>query len=163
MEAPTTTPRFIHTGRCVINGKTCLWLTVLGLGIFLATLPLAPALAGEAEKKEPAPAKEEKKAGAPAEAKAAPEKPAAAEKPAGLVGTLVAVVPASRTLVVDVPLGKEMLRIGAEVTKETKITAAGAAVSFDSLKVGARVRINFRKVATGDEALSVEVLRSPKS
>ena len=79
------------------------------------------------------------------------------------MGTIVAIVPSSRTLVVDVPLGKEVLRIGAEVTKETKITTAGAAASFDSLKVGARVRINFRKVATVDEALSVEVLRSPKS
>jgi len=146
-----------------MNGKTCLWLTVLGLGLFLVALPLSTALAGEAEKKEPAPAKEEKKAGAPAETKAAPEKPAAAEKPAGLVGKIVAVVPASRTLVVDVPLGKEMLRIGAEVTDKTKIRAAGKSASFESLKAGARVRIDFRRVATGDEAISVDVLRGAKS
>jgi hypothetical protein len=133
--------------------KRFLWLTLLGLALFLVALPLAPVSAGQAEKKTEA----------PAGAKAAPEKPAAAEKPAGLTGKIVALVPASRTLVVDVPLGKEVLRIGAGVTKETKITAAGAAASFDSLKVGARVRINFRRVATGDEALSVELLRSPKS
>lgn len=142
--------------------KRFLWLTFLGLALSLVTLPLAPALAGEAEKKEPVPAKEEK-AGTPAGAKAAPEKPAAAKRPAGLVGTIVAVVPASRMLVVDVPLGKEVLRVGAEVTDKTKIQAAGKAASFESLKPGARVRINFRRIATGDEAISVEVLRSGKS
>lgn len=134
----------------------------LGLVALLVALPLSTGLAGEAEKREPAPAKEEKKAAAPAETKAPPEKPTAAEKPAGLVGSIVAVVLATRTLVVDVPLGKEVLRVGAEVTPKTKITAAGAPVSLDSLEPGARVRINFRRVADGDEAISVEVLRSPK-
>jgi len=138
------------------------WPTVFGLALFLLALPLSMGLAGEAEKKEPAPAKEEKKAAAPAEAKATPEKPAVPEKPAGHVGTIIAVVPASRTLVVDVPLGKEVLRVGADVTPKTKITAAGAPVSLDSLQPGARVRINFRRVTDGDEAISVEVLRGPK-
>ncbi|MEK6716754.1 MAG: hypothetical protein AABZ16_04610 [candidate division NC10 bacterium] len=137
-----------------------LWLLVPGIALILAAMPLAPAWAGEAAK--PAPAKEEKKAEAPAETKAAPEKPAAAEKPAGLVGTVIAVVPASRTLVVDVPLGKEVLRVGAEVTDKTKLTAAGKAVSLDRLKPGDRVRIEFRRVATGDEAISVEALRSER-
>lgn len=138
------------------------WLMAFGLVLVLAVLPLAPVSAGEAEKKEPGPATQEKKAGAPAETKAPPEKPAAAEKPAGLVGTIVAVVPASRTLVVDVPLGKEVLRIGAEVTDKTKIHAAGKAASLENLKPGARVRLNFRRVATGDEAIAVEVLRGPE-
>ena len=122
------------------------WLTVLGLILVVAALPVSPALAGEAEKKAEAP----------------PEKPAAAEKPAGLVGTVIAVVPASRTLVVDVPLGKEVLRVGAEATDKTKLTAAGKAVSLDRLKAGDRVRIEFRRVATGDEAIAVEVLRSER-
>lgn len=67
--------------------------------------------------------------------------------------------PESRTLVVDVPLSADVLRIGAEITKRTKIEAAGAAASFESLKPGARVRLNFRRVATGNEAISVEILR----
>ena len=135
--------------------RSSLWLMAFGLALLLVALPLSTGLTGEAEKKEPSLAKEEKKT-------AAPEKPAAAEKPAGLVGSIVAVVLATRTLVVDVPLGKEVLRVGAEVTPKTKITAAGAPVSLDSLEPGARVRINFRRVADGDEAISVEVLRSPK-
>jgi hypothetical protein len=130
---------------------------VLGLALVLTALPLARGLDGEAEKKEAAPATEEKKAATPA------EKPVAAEKPAGLVGHIVAVVPESRTLVVDVPLGKDVLRIGAEVTGKTKITAEGKAVSLESLKLGARVRINYRRAATGDEAISVEVLHGGAS
>jgi hypothetical protein len=143
--------------------KRWLWLVILGLALLLIAAPLSLGEAGEPEKKEPAPAKEEKKAGAPAATKAVPEKPAAAEKPAGLVGTVLHVTPESRTLVVDVPLGKDVLRIGVTVADQTKIEAAGKAAPFESLKPGARVRITFRRVATGDEAISVEILRGPKS
>ena len=125
------------------------WRMIVGVAVVLAVLPGFVALAGEAEKK-PEP---------PAEAKAAS---APAEKPAGLVGTIVAVVQASRTLVVDVPLGKEVLRIGAEVTDKTKLTAAGKAVSLDRLNAGDRVRISFRRTEAGDEAISVEALRNWK-
>lgn len=123
-----------------------LWLIILGLALLLLAAPLSLGLAGEAEKKEPTPA--------------APTVP---EKPTGLVGTIVAVAPESRTLVVDMPLGKEVLRLGATVTNQTRIEAAGKAAAFESLKPGARVRITFRRVASGDEAISVEILHSPKS
>lgn len=88
---------------------------------------------------------------------------AEAQQPAGHVGTIVAVVPASRTLVVDIPLRKDVLRVGAEVTGKTKIEAAGKRTSLESLKPGDRVRINFRRTAAGDEAVSVEVLGGSKS
>jgi hypothetical protein len=113
--------------------KRWLWLVILGLALLLLAAPLSLGLAGEAE------------------------------KPAGLVGTIVAVAPESRTLVVDVPLGTDVLRIGAVVTDKTKIEAAGKAAPFESLKSGARVRMTFRRVAAGDEAISVQILRSPKS
>lgn len=143
--------------------KGWFWLPTVGLALLLAALPPSRGLAGEAEQKASAPATEEKKTGAPPATKTSPPpEKAAAEKPAGLVGTIVAVVPESRTLVVDVPLGKDVLRIGAEVTKKTRIEAGGAEASFDSLKPGARVRINFRRIRTGDEAISVEVLGGPK-
>ena len=129
---------------------------VLALAPLLTALPLSGGLAAEAEKKEPAPTTPEKKEAT------APEKPAAAEKPPGLVGRVVAVVPESRTLVVDVPLGKEVLRIGAEVTNRTRIRQGSKKSSLAELKEGERVRINFRRAATGDEALSVDVLRAPK-
>ncbi len=143
---------------------------VLGLTLLVATLPAAVGLAGEADKKEPAPAPAETKPPADmpkeplksTETPAAPEKPAAAKKPTGLVGTVVAVVPESRTVVVDVPRGKAVLRVGAAVTEKTKIMAQGAPVSLEGLKEGARVRIQFRRVATGDEATRVEILRGSK-
>lgn len=143
--------------------KGWFWPPTAGLALLLAALPPSRGLAGEAEQKASAPATEEKKTGAPPATKTAPPpEKAAAEKPAGLVGTIVAVVPESRTLVVDVPLGKDVLRIGAEVTKKTRIEAGGAAASFDSLKPGARVRIHFRRIKTGDEAISVEILGGPQ-
>jgi hypothetical protein len=74
------------------------------------------------------------------------------------MGTIVAVVPESRTLVVDVPLGTEVLRIGTEVTERTKITAGGAPTSLESLTQGAEVRLQYYRVESGDEATSVEVL-----
>ncbi len=121
--------------------KRCLWLMILGLALLLLAAPLSLGQAGEAEKKEPVPG----------------------EKSAGLVGSIVHITPESRTLVVDVSLGKDVLRIGVTVTDQTKIEAAGKAATFETLKPGTRVRINLRRVATGDEAISVEVLRGPKS
>ncbi len=115
----------------------------------------APGLTGKAEKKEPRVATEEKMGAAPTES-------VEGEKVTGLVGTVVAVVPASRTLVVDVPLGKDVLRVGADVTDQTKIKAAGQTVSLDKLEEGARVRIAFRRVENGDKATSVEVLQGPR-
>jgi hypothetical protein len=124
--------------------KRWLWWMILGLALLLLAAPHSLGQAGEAEKKALAPA-------------------TAPEKPAGLVGTIVAVTPESRTLVVDAPLGTEVLRIGAVVTETTKIEAAGKTAPFESLKPGARVRITYRRVATGDEAITVSILRSPKS
>ncbi len=142
------------------------WVRLLSvaLAVLLAAIPFASVWAGEAEKKAPAPAAEQKKAEPPKETKEAPAKPEkpAAEKPAGLVGTIVAFAPESRTLVVDVPLGKDVLRIGALVTTKTRIEAAGAAAGIERLKAGVPVRINFRRVADGDEAISVEILRAKK-
>lgn len=142
-----------------------IWFAALGMLLSLAVVPPARALAGEAEKKAEAPAKVEPAAPAraaePAKPEAAAGKPAKAEtteKPGGLVGTVIAAVPASKTLVVDVRLGKQVLRVGAIVTAKTKITAGGAPASFDRLKDGARVRIQFRRIATGDEVIAVEVL-----
>ncbi len=71
----------------------------------------------------------------------------------------MAATPASGTLVVDVPHGKGMLRIGADVTSRTKITEGSKKASLADLKEGDRVRITFRRVASGDEALSVAILR----
>jgi hypothetical protein len=116
------------------------WLTILAVLLVLMVVPDTQARAADTEKEEPAPAGE----------------------PVGFVGTVIAVVPTSRTLVVDVPLAKDVLRVGAEVTDTTRITAAGQTVSLDRLQAGDRVRIRVRRIATGNEAIAVEVLPDPK-
>lgn len=79
-----------------------------------------------------------------------------------LVGT-IAIVPESRTILVDVAVGADFLRVAAVVTPRTRIEATGAPASFEDLQPGNRVRLNFRRITTGNEALSVEVLRGAKS
>lgn len=127
-------------------------LFALSLAGTLVILPFVPAIAGEAEKAS-TPAAEEKKR--------VETKPAEAptEKVAGLVGTVVAVDSGTGTLVVDVPLGKDILRVGAWTTPTSKISG----VKFlGDVKVGSRVRITFRRVETGDELVSLDVLGGPK-
>jgi hypothetical protein len=147
------------------------WLLVVAAGVMVALAPVSPVRAGE-EKKSAEPAKEEKKAEAPPaekKAEAPAEKPAEkneaakAEKPAGLVGTIVAVLPENNTLLVDVPLGKDYLRVGGLVTGKTRITIGGKKAALENLTWGQKVRINFRRVETGTELLSVEALDQPKS
>jgi hypothetical protein len=84
-------------------------------------------------------------------------RPGAAEL-VGLVGTVVAVTPDSRTVVVDVPLERKVLRVGATVPEGVAITKGGRSATLGDLGPGLRVRIDVRRVPTGNEALSVTVL-----
>jgi hypothetical protein len=129
---------------------------ILVLALLLVALTVIEAWPGAAETQTPAPAQEQEKQ--------EQEKTQATgtDKPVGLVGTLVAVVPASQTLVVDVPLNADVLRVGATATEKTKIQAGGKATALDKLEPGSRVRIQIRRVDTGNEALSVEVLGGPQ-
>jgi hypothetical protein len=75
-----------------------------------------------------------------------------------LVGTIVAVVPESQTILVDVRVSADVLRVGATVTPETKIVAIGNPAAFEDLEAGGRVRLTFRRILTGNEAVSVHIL-----
>jgi hypothetical protein len=87
-------------------------------------------------------------------------KAAAAKRPAGLVGKVIAVTPNSHTIVVDVPQGKDTLRIGAEITDQTKVLVGGKEASLDALKEGERVRIVYHRTSSGDVATSLVVVGS---
>ena len=139
-------------------GRRWWWGLVVAGGLMVVLAPTSAVQAGE-EKKAVEPANEEKKAEAPAEKK----EHAKAKKPAGLVGTIVAVLPESNTLVVDVPQGKDYLRVGAVVTAQTKVMIGGKKAALENLTWGQKVRINIRRVPTGSELLSVEALDQPKS
>lgn len=99
----------------------------------------------------------EQKASAPADKSAS-----AAPRPSGLVGKIVAVDVPNRTIVVDVPLGKETLRLGAETTDTTKIMAGGKEASLQALKEGERVRISYHRTDMGDVANSVTAFPQAK-
>jgi hypothetical protein len=84
----------------------------------------------------------------------------AAKRPARLLGTVIAVTPNSHTIMADIPLGKDTLRIGAETTDRTKIVARGKKASLEALKDGEPVRIAYHRTSTGDVATSLEVVRA---
>ena len=76
-----------------------------------------------------------------------------------LVGTVIALVPDSRTIMVDVPLAQDALRLGGTMPETARITLDGAPAELDALTPGTRVRIEFRRTLTGNEATAVELLR----
>jgi hypothetical protein len=121
-------------------GRRWWWGLVIAAGVMAVLAPMSPVQAGE-----------QKNAAEPAKA----------EKPAGLVGTVVAVLPESNTLVVDVPHGKDHLLVGGMVTGQTKIVIGGKAAALENLTWGQKVRINIRRVTTGTELLTVEALDRP--
>lgn len=152
------------------------WLALAGLPLCL--IGGSPAV-GRAAQNEPAvqpPAKAEQAQATGEQPKTteqttakAPEAPAspaatakapAVKRPAGLVGKVIAVTPKSDTIVVDVPRGKDTLRIGAVTTDRTRILVDGKTAPLDALKPGEQVRIAYHRTDTGDVATSVVVLRS---
>jgi hypothetical protein len=146
------------------------WMAVVGLPVLLICGSPAAGLAAQTEQAGPPPATaEQPKTAEPTTTKApaastnplTTAKVPAATRPAGLVGTIVAVTPNSRTVVVDVPRGKDTLRIGAETTNNTRIMVHGKKASLAALKQGERVRITYHRTSTGDVATSLEVLRAP--
>lgn len=145
-----------------------LWLAALGLALLFAMRSSPPGVAGQAGMAEPDPAMAAKNEAAPGatlghiEPMADTETVGQAKDPVGLVGTIIAVVPVSRTVVVDVPLEKDVLRVGASITAGTIIKAGAAAAPFEALEVGVLVRIHLRRVPKGNEAVWVEVLEAPQ-
>ena len=133
--------------------------------VLIGALPARGSAAATEQKAEPA-TKAAKAENATTEASGTykapitPEKSATAPAPAGLVGKIVAVTPTSQTIVVDVPLGKETLRIGAEATDATKILVGGKKASLNALKEGERVRISYHRTNMGDVANSVVALKT---
>jgi len=76
-------------------------------------------------------------------------------QPAGVIGHVVAVTPKYETIVVDVPEGHDVLRLGATVTPHTVIRVNGTAAPLTALKAGEQVRIAYQRTPGGDVATSV--------
>lgn len=60
-----------------------------------------------------------------------------------MVGKVVAVVPGSRTIVMEAPIGKTTMTVGAEVPDKVSITAGKAAKSLSDIKVGDKIRLRW--------------------
>ena len=60
-----------------------------------------------------------------------------------MVGKVVAVVPGSRTIVMEAPVGKTIMTVGAEVPDKASITAGKAAKSLSDIKVGDKIRLKW--------------------
>ncbi|PWB77130.1 MAG: hypothetical protein C3F08_10420 [Candidatus Methylomirabilota bacterium] len=100
-----------------------------------------------------------------AEQEAATAQPPAAPPAAGtgmrtISGTVTAVVPEAKTLVVTAPQGKDTLTVGVSVTEHTVIKEGKVKKRLDDVKVGDRVRIKFERVSSGDVAQSIVVTQS---
>lgn len=64
-----------------------------------------------------------------------------------MVGKVVAVVPGSRTIVMEAPLGKSVLTVGAEVPDKVSIMAGKVTKSFSDIKVGDTIRMRWVREA----------------
>jgi hypothetical protein len=78
-----------------------------------------------------------------------------------LVGTIVALDPEIWNLLVDVRFQYDVLRVGACMTQNTRVSVAGAPAGWEDLEPGARIRIGIRRMEGRTEAVSVEILSLP--
>jgi hypothetical protein len=115
---------------------------------YVATLTAVLALAAFGDPT-PSPAAEEQAATSEAVEGAQGERPLIRI----ISGTVTAVVPDAKTLVVAVPRGEtDALVVGAWVTDQTVIMEGKAKKGLEDLKVGDRVWMKFERVSDGDIA-----------
>ncbi len=74
-----------------------------------------------------------------------------------MVGKVVAVVPGSRTIVMETPVGKTVMTVGAEVPEKASITAGKAAKSLSDIKVGDKIRLKWVKEEDKLVTQSIEI------
>jgi len=73
-------------------------------------------------------------------------------------GKVAAVTVASRTIVVEIPRGKESLTVGAEVVPNAVIKAGDQVIQLSDIRVGDRVRIEWSRGEDGDVAHRIIVV-----
>lgn len=78
-----------------------------------------------------------------------------------MTGKVSAVTLSSKTIVVEIPLGKDSLTVGGEITDETEISIDGKTATLNDIKVGDRVTVRWIKEEHGHRLLSI-VVKSPR-
>ncbi len=74
-------------------------------------------------------------------------------------GKVAAVTEASRTIVVEIPRGKDSLTVGAELSPDAVLKADGRTIALSEIKAGDRVRIEWSRGEHGSVAHKVIVLK----
>ena len=74
-----------------------------------------------------------------------------------MTGKVSAVTLSSKTIVVEIPLGKDSLTVGGEVTDETEVSVDGKTATLNDIKVGDRVTVRWIKEEHGHRLLSIVV------
>ncbi|MBI3989658.1 MAG: hypothetical protein HY347_08570 [candidate division NC10 bacterium] len=78
-----------------------------------------------------------------------------------MTGKVSALTLSSKTIVMEIPLGRDSLTVGGEVTDETEISVDGKTATLNDIKVGDRVTVRWIKEEHGHRLLSI-VVKSPK-
>jgi hypothetical protein len=74
-------------------------------------------------------------------------------------GTVAAVTVPSRTIVVEIPRGKDSLTVGAEISPDAVLKAEGRTIELSEIKAGDRVRIEWSRREDGDVAHRIIVIQ----
>ncbi|MGE5257614.1 MAG: hypothetical protein ACM3KE_13130 [Hyphomicrobiales bacterium] len=70
-------------------------------------------------------------------------------EPAGLSGKITAIDIAANTVVVDVPMGKQMFTVAGPLAPMAKLTKAGKSAKLSDFKQGDHVRVSYKSTAKG--------------
>jgi hypothetical protein len=70
-------------------------------------------------------------------------------EPAGLSGKITAIDMAANTVVVDVPMGKQMFTVGGPLAPMAKLTKAGKPAKLSDFKQGDHVKVSYKSTAKG--------------
>ncbi len=88
-------------------------------------------------------------------------RPSAGEPVRAAVGTVVAVAPESRTVVVEVPTEKGSLTVGGPVTWDAALCTPTCGAQVSSLEPGQRVAARWRSASAGPRFVSFVTLAGP--
>lgn len=80
----------------------------------------------------------------------------------GDTGKVSAVTLSSQTIVVEIPRGTQNLTLGAVVKPDAVIQEDGKKIGLSDIRVGDRVRIEWVRTESGDEAHKITVLERAK-
>lgn len=68
-----------------------------------------------------------------------------------MTGTIAAIEPASQTVVVEVPLGRDNFTVGGPLSPQARLTRGAKSIQLQDLRTGDRVSVTWRMTDNGHE------------